>query len=244
VRTGGDGLLMRGAVPLAYRVPHHRIEFTPVDTNVPLGWWRSVGQSQNGFFIESFVDELADAAGRDPYEYRRELLSGRDRRVLERAADAAGWGTALAPGRGRGIAFCSALGTSVCEVAEVSLPAPETLRVHRVVCAVDCGRVVHPDTVRAQMEGSIIFGLTAALYGEITFRGGAVEQSSFHDQRLLALGETPEIEVHILESSADPGGVGEPGTPPIAPALANAVFAATGRRIRRLPLLGNPSADA
>jgi len=244
VRSGGDSLLTGGATPLAYRVPHHRVEFTPVDTNVPVGWWRSVGHSQNGFFIESFVDELAHAAGRDPYEYRRELLSERDRRVLERAAEAAGWGTTLPQGRGRGIAFCSAFGTSVCEVAEISLPTPETLRVDRVVCAVDCGRAVHPDTVRAQMEGSIIFGLTAALYGEITFQGGAVEQSSFHDQRLLSLSEAPEIEVHILESGADPSGIGEPGTPPIAPAVANALFAATGRRIRKLPLRGNPSADA
>ncbi len=202
-----------------------------------------MGHSQNAFFTESFVDELSHAAGRDPYEYRRALLAHapRERRVLDVAAQAAEWSTSPSAGRGRGIAFHPSFGSLVAQVAEVSLSPAGTLRVHRVVCAIDCGQVVNPDTVRAQMEGGIVFGLTAALRGEITLRAGAVEQSSFHDYRLLALAECPAMEVHIVESNEAPGGVGEPGTPPIAPAIANAVFAATGRRLRKLPLaVGRP----
>jgi CO/xanthine dehydrogenase Mo-binding subunit len=236
MRTGGDGLAVGGAGPLSYRAPHQRVEYTPVDANVPVGWWRSVGHSQNGFFTESFVDELAHAAGRDPYEYRRALLAERERRVLDRAAEAANWRGTLPAGWGRGIAFRFGFGSSVCQVAEVSVSSAQELRVHRVVCAVDCGQVVSHDGVRAQLEGAIISGLGAALHGEITFRGGAVVEGSLHDYRLLKIGEIPEIETHIIESEASPGGMGEVGLPPIAPALANAVFAATGRRIRKLPL--------
>ncbi len=243
VREGVDGTAVAGSGPLRYRIPCQRVEYSLVDATVPVGWWRSVGHSQNAFFTESFVDELSHAAGRDPYEYRRALLAHapRERRVLDVAAQAAEWSTSPSAGRGRGIAFHPSFGSLVAQVAEVSLSPAGTLRVHRVVCAIDCGQVVNPDTVRAQMEGGILFGLTAALRGEITLRAGAVEQSSFHDYRLLALAECPAMEVHIVESNEAPGGVGEPGTPPIAPAIANAVFAATGRRLRKLPLaVGRP----
>jgi len=238
IRSCVDGMAVDGAGPLRYRVPHQRVAYSLVDASVPLGWWRSVGHSQNAFFTESFVDELAHAVGRDPYEYRRALLADapRERRVLDVAARAAGWGTAPPPGRGRGIAFHPSFGSLAAQVAEVSLSSPGTLRVHRVVCAIDCGQIVNPDTVRAQMEGAVLFGLSAAMQGEITLRAGAVEQSSFHDYRLLALAECPDIEVHIVASDEAPGGVGEPGTPPIAPAIANAVFAVAGQRLRRLPL--------
>jgi CO/xanthine dehydrogenase Mo-binding subunit len=238
VYSGADGLAVGGAGPGAYRVPHHRVEYSLVDTSVPVGWWRSVGHSQNAFFTEGFTDELAHRAGRDPYEYRRALLANapREREVLDRAARASGWGTALPAGSGRGIAFSSGFGSHVCEVAEVSQAADGKLRVDRVVCVIDCGQIVNPDTIRAQMEGSIVFGLSAALHEKVTLRAGAVEQTNINDYRLLGLAECPEIEVHIVDSHAPPGGVGEPGTPPIAPAVANAVFAATGRRIRRLPL--------
>ena len=236
VRSGGDGVAVGGAGPLSYRVARHRVEFTPVDVDVPVGWWQSVGHSQNGFFSESFVDELAHAAERDPYEYRRALLAERERGVLDRAAEAADWGKPLPEGWGRGIAFRVGFGSFVCQVAEVSVSSAQELRVHRVVCAVDCGQVVSPDGVRAQLEGAIVSGLGATLYNEITLRGGAVVESDLHDYRLLKIGEVPEIETHIIESEASPGGMGEVGMPPIAPAVANAVFAATGRRIRELPL--------
>jgi len=240
IRSGGDGLAVGGATSLAYSVPNHRVEFTPVSSEVPVGWWRSVGASQNGFFIESFVDELAHAADRDPYEYRRALLAGQERarNVLDRAAAAGGWGNELPQRHGRGIALCHFAQTWVCQVAEVSVTASGEVAVHHVTCVVDCGQVVNPDTIRAQMEGSIIFGLSAALQEEITISEGAVVQSDFSSYPMLALAASPQIEVHIVESDAPPGGIGEPGTPPIAPAVANAVFSATGVRVRQLPMSG------
>ncbi|HXH03823.1 MAG TPA: xanthine dehydrogenase family protein molybdopterin-binding subunit [Candidatus Competibacteraceae bacterium] len=228
-----------GAAELPYAIPSLRVEHVPVELPVPVGFWRSVGHSFNAFFVESFIDELAHAAGRDPLDYRLRLLAERPRhrRVLERAAEAAGWhGAALPPGRGRGLAVHESFGSIVAQVAEIDL-RDGRLRVERVVCAVDCGPVVNPDTVRAQMESGIIFGLSAALYGAITLRQGGVEQSNFPDYPLLAMADTPAIEVHILTADDAPlGGVGEVGVPPIAPAVVNAVFAATGERWRRLPL--------
>ena len=197
-----------------------------------------MGSSQNAFITECFLDEIAAAGGKDPYELRRQLLSKapRHKAVLELAASQAGWGQPLPEGRFRGIAVHESFGSYVAEVAEVSVARDGNVRVHRVVCAVDCGMVVNPNTVEAQMEGGIIYGLTAALKGAITIDQGRVQQSNFHDYQMLRMNEMPAIAVHILPSTEAPGGVGEPGVPPIAPAVANAIFAATGKRIRQLPI--------
>jgi isoquinoline 1-oxidoreductase beta subunit len=237
MRSGVDWIASGNSPPLNYAVPNQRLEYSMVENPLPVGWWRSVQASQNAFFLESFVDELAHAAAADPFEYRRALLSGRDRAVLERAAEMAGWGRPRSDGRALGIAQYAMAGTSVAEVAEVGLGANDVPRVYRVFCAIDCGRVLNPDTVRAQVEGSIIFGLSAALHGRITVKDGAVEQGNFHDYPALRFGEIPEIETHLIDSREEPTGVGEPATPPIAPAVANALFALTRRRIRTLPLL-------
>ena len=204
---------------------------------MPFGFWRSVDHSQHAFFTESFIDELATLAGADPYLFRRDLLSRapRDRDVLDAAAERTGWGAPLTAGRGRGIALHRSFGSIVAEVAEVTVDAGG-VRVDRVVCAVDAGFAINPDGLIAQMESGIVYGLTAALYGEITIRDGAVAQSNFHDYPMLRIDAMPTIEVVIVNSGEALGGAGEPGTPPIAPAVANAVFAATGQRIRRLPL--------
>jgi len=223
----------------AYGFPFYRLEAIVPDGSVPVGFWRSVGHSHTAFFDESFVDELALALKKDPFEFRRELLTDkpRHRTVLEIAAKEAGWGSALPPGSGRGIAMRASFGSIVAQVAEVSVADGKALKVNRVTCAIDCGPVINPAIVRAQMESGIIYGLSAALYGEITLAGGAVEQSNFTDYRVVYLADAPAMSVHIVASdSAAIGGVGEPGTPPIAPAVANAVFAATGQRLRSLPL--------
>jgi isoquinoline 1-oxidoreductase beta subunit len=202
------------------------------------GWWRGVGTTHNAFMIEGFVDELAAAAGKDPVEYRRALLdkAPRARAVLDLAAEKAGWTTPLAAGRGRGVAVVFGFGSYVAQVAEVSVAKDGTVKVHRVVCAVDCGQTVNPDTIRAQMEGGIVFGLSATLYGEITIKEGRVEQANFDSYRPLRIDEAPAVEVHIVASNEDPGGIGEPGTSTIAPAVVNAIFALTGKRLRRLPV--------
>ena len=188
--------------------------------------------------MEGFIDEMAVAAKADPYEFRRGLLSTQPRykAVLEAAASKAGWGKPLPAGVFRGIAVAQSFGSYVAEVAEVSVAADGTPKVHRVVAAVDCGMVVNPAIIRRQIEGAIVFGLTAALYGKITHKDGVVEQGNFHNYPLLRMSEMPKVEVHILPSTELPGGVGEPGTPPIAPAVVNAIFAATGKRLRSLPI--------
>jgi isoquinoline 1-oxidoreductase beta subunit len=238
VKNGLDGEAVEGGVGMPYAIPNVHVDYLLTDTGIPVGFWRSVNNSFNAFAVESFIDELAHAAKKDPYEYRRDLLGKAPRHlgVLNLAASKAGWGTPLPAGRTRGIAVYKAFESYVAEVAEVSVASDGTVRVHRVVCAVDCGPVVNPDIVEAQMQGGIVYGLTAALWGEITLDKGRVQQSNFHDYRMLRLAEMPVVEVHIVPSSDAQGGVGEPGTPPIAPAVCNAIFAATGKRIRKLPI--------
>lgn len=238
VKDGVDETAVEGAADLPYEVPNVLVDWQQAPGGVPTLWLRSVGHSHTAFVVETFLDELAHAAGKDPFEYRRALLQKqpRHKRVLEVVADKAGWGKPLPAGRGRGIAVHQSFGSFVAQVAEVSLSDQGKLRVHRVVCAIDCGPVVNPDGVRAQMEGGIVFGLTAALYGEITFEKGRVKQRNFHDYPMLRMNEMPEVEVHIVASTDRMGGVGETAVPPIAPAVANAAFAVTGKRIRSLPI--------
>jgi isoquinoline 1-oxidoreductase beta subunit len=229
-----------GAAQLLYDIPAIRVEYVRHEEPVlNTGFWRGVGVTHNCFVIESFIDELAAAAKADPVAYRRALLSKSPRAtaVLDVAAKAAGWGRPLPEGRGRGVSLLySNWDSYLAEVAEVSVSKAGEIRVHRIVCAVDCGIVVNPDTVKAQIEGGIVFGITGALWGEVTLKNGRVEQSNFHDVRALRINETPAIEVHLVRNGEKPGGIGEPGTAVTAPALANAVFAATGKRIRKLPL--------
>jgi CO/xanthine dehydrogenase Mo-binding subunit len=219
-----------------YAVPNVSVESVAWDPGIPVGIWRSVGHSHNGFVVESFIDELAHAAGEDPAAFRRRLLAGHPRHiaVLDLLLEKARWGRPP-PGRHQGMAIHEAFGTVAGQVAEIAIEG-DAIRVHRVTCAVDCGLAVNPDIVEAQMESGIVFGLTAALHGEITFRDGAAVESNFHDHPMLRMAQVPAIEVAIVPSAESPSGVGEPGTPPIAPAVANAVFAATGQRLRELPL--------
>jgi len=237
LKHGADPTSVESADNIPYAVPNVRVQYARAELGVPVGFWRSVGSSQNGFIAESFVDELAHLAEKDPVEFRRSLLSKYPRHlgVLDLVAERAGWGTPPAEGRARGIAVVESFGSYVAEVAEVSVTNGK-VRVHRVVCAVDCGTVVNPDTVEAQMQSGIVFGLTAALYGAVTLKKGRVEQSNFHDYPMLRMNEMPVVEVHIVPSAEPPGGVGEPATPPIAPAVTNAIFALTGTRVRKLPI--------
>jgi len=238
VKDGVDGAAVEGAADLPYDIPNLLVDWRQAPGGVPTLWWRSVGHSHNAFVIETFLDELAHAAGKDPYEFRRALLTKhpRHKRMLEFVAEKAGWSNPLAAGRGRGLALHESFGSFVAQVAEVSVSREGKLRVHRVVCAIDCGPVVNPGQVHAQMEGAIVFGLTAALHGEITFENGRVKQRNFHDYPMLRMNEMPVVETHIAHSAEKMGGVGEPGVPPVAPAVANAIFAVTGKRIRRLPI--------
>ena len=233
-----DEAAVEGLKELPYDCPNVQVEWSRYEPGIGVWFWRSVGHSQNFFFSESFVDEMAVAAGKDPFEYRRGLLTKhpRHKATLELAANKAGWGSPLPAGRARGIAVCESFDSVVAEVAEVSL-ADGKVKVHRVVCAVDCGMTVNPDIVSRQMESAIIFGLSAALYGKISIKAGRVEQSNFHDYPVVRMNDTPQVEVHIVPSGEKPGGVGEPGTPPIAPAVCNALFALTGKRIRSLPIV-------
>jgi isoquinoline 1-oxidoreductase beta subunit len=237
--SGIDPTSVEGAADLPYAIANVQVDLHSPDEPVTVQWWRSVGHSHTAFVVESFLDELAHLAGKDPYEYRRALLAGQPRHlaVLELAAEKAGWGKPLPAGRARGIAVHYSFKSYVAQVAEVSVEN-DKVRVQRVVCAVDCGRVVNPHGVRAQMEGGIVYGLSAALYGAITLKEGRVEQSNFHDYPVLRFAEMPVVEVYMVPSQEHPTGVGEPGTPPIAPAVCNALFALTGKRIRRLPING------
>src|SRR5437899_5087291 len=223
---------------MPYDIPNLRIEWVNKDFGIPLGFWRSVGPSQNGFIIESFVDELAHAAGKDPYEYRRSLLgkSPRHKGVLELAATKANWGAPLPSARARGCGVVFSYGSYASTVAEVAVAPDGAVRVHRLVTAIDPGIAVNPDQVKAQMEGGAVYALTAALYGRITIDRGRVVQSNFHDYPMLRINEMPVVEAHILESNEAPGGLGEPGVPSVAPAVCNAIFALTGKRVRTLPI--------
>jgi isoquinoline 1-oxidoreductase beta subunit len=236
---GLDPDTTEGAIDLVYALPNLHVEYLRVEPpGIPTAFWRSVGPSHNVFVTESFIDELAAAAKQDPVAYRRALLdkSPRAKAVLELAAEKAGWGRPLQKGVGRGASVQFAFATYMAQVAEVEVSKEGAVRVRRVVCAVDCGIVVNPDTVRAQIQGAIVFGLTAALYGEITLKDGRVEQTNFDTYQILRMNEAPAIEVHIVQSSEPPGGMGETGTSAIAAAVTNAIFAATGKRLRKLPV--------
>lgn len=232
-----DGNAVAALADAPYGIPNLLVEYCRATNEVPVGYWRSVGPSQNSFFIESFVDELAERAGRDPVEFRLAMLGGdpRLKRVLELAAERSRWTSPLPAARARGVAVLNDRGGRVAEVAEVSLER-DRIRVHKVTLVADCGLVVHPGIVRAQMSGSVVAGLTAALYGEITLDKGRVVQGNFNSYRMLRMPEMPEVDVHLVPSREEPGGVGEPGVPPIAPAVANALYRLTGVRARRLPL--------
>jgi isoquinoline 1-oxidoreductase beta subunit len=240
IKDGVDGTAVEGAAdsPYVTGTPNHLVQLHLPTSPVPTLWWRSVGHSHNGFVMESVVDELAAMAKQDPLAYRRKLLKDHPRHlaVLNLAAEQAGWGKKLPAGHALGLAVHESFGSWVAHVAEVSVESGGRIRVHRVVAAIDCGVCINPEGVRAQLESGAVFGLSAALYGELTIKGGRVQQSNFHDYQVLRMHEMPKVEVHIVPSTEKSGGVGEPGTPPIAPAVANAVFALTGQRLRSLPL--------
>jgi isoquinoline 1-oxidoreductase subunit beta len=237
-KNGFDPDTIEGAEP-PYELPNILLDYVRQEPpGLTTGNWRGVGPTHNIFVVESFIDELAAAAKKDPVEYRRGLL-GKSPRVLgalNLAAEKAGWGQPLAPGLGRGVSVQLAMGTYLSQIAEVEVSKDGEVSVRRVVCALDCGMAVNPDTIAAQIEGGIIFGISAALWGEITLKNGRVEQNNFNDYRVLRINETPLIEVHLVKSTEAPGGIGEPGTIGIAPAMTNAIFALTGKRIRKLPI--------
>jgi isoquinoline 1-oxidoreductase beta subunit len=239
LKNGVDSDAVEAAADMLYELPNMETRFVRRDPpGVPVCWWRGVGPTRSVFVVESFIDELAAAAQQDPVHYRRTLLakSPRMRAVLDLAADRAGWGMPLPAGSGRGVSIQYAFGSYLAQVAEVSMNAKGQPRVERVVCAMDCGQVVNPDTVRAQLEGGVMFGLSAALGNEITIANGRVRQSNFHDFPSLRMPEAPRVETHLLASGEAPGGVGETGTACVAAALCNAIFAATGKRVRTLPV--------
>jgi isoquinoline 1-oxidoreductase beta subunit len=233
-----DPITYEGAKPIPYAVADFDMEYSGVEFGVPIGSLRSVGALHNGFYVESVIDEAAHLAGADPFEYRLALLEEhpRYRKVLERVARESNWGSALPERSGRGIAITECFDSVIAQVVEVSVTDRGRLKIHRVDCVADCGRVVNPDIVRSQMEGGIVFGLSIAMREEITIENGHVVQSNFDDYRIMKMKESPLVNVHIMQSDADSGGAGEPGVPPAAPALTNAIYAATGKRIRRMPI--------
>ena len=236
--NGLDPDTTEGAIDLVYSLPNLHVEYLRVEPpGIPTAFWRSVGPSHNVFVTESFMDELAVAAKQDPVAYRRALLNKapRAKAVLDLAAQKAGWGRPLPQGSGRGVSLQFVFATYMAQVAEVEVSKDGAVRVRRVVCAVDCGTVVNPDTVKAQIQSAIIFGVTAALHGEITLKDGRVEQSNFHDCQVLRMNEAPAIEVYIVNNTEPPGGMGECGTSAVVPAVSNAIFAATGKRLRKPP---------
>ena len=238
IKGGIDATSVEGASNLPYQIPNLHVNLHTMDVNVPVQWWRSVGHTHTAFSTETFIDQLAEKAKQDPVEFRMQLLAGHPRHqgVLKLAAEKANWGTPLPKGRARGIAVHESFNSFVAEVAEVTLHDDGSFSVDRVVCAVDCGVAINPDVIAAQMEGGIGFGLSPALMSEITLDKGKVVQSNFHDYQVLRFNQMPEIEVHIVPSAEPPTGVGEPGVPPIAPAVANALFALTGQTFQQLPL--------
>ena len=239
VKNGIDPAAVEGIENMHYQIENIRVEYVRIDTPVPVGFWRSVGSTHNAFTVESFIDEMANAAGRDPLVFRLSLLKNnpRLRRLLETVAEKAGWGKQPKTGQALGIAQHFCFGSYVAQVAEVSVNRQNgQIKVHRVICAVDCGSVINPDTVKAQMEGGIIMGLSTALKEKVEFADGGVRSSNLHNYEVLRMNETPEIEVHIVVSNEKLGGIGEPGVPPVAPAVANAVFKAAGIRLRNLPM--------
>jgi isoquinoline 1-oxidoreductase beta subunit len=237
--NGLDPDTTEGAIDLVYDLANLHVEYVRVEPpGIPTAFWRSVGPSHNVFVTESFMDELAAAAGQDPVTYRRALLdkTPRAKAVLALAAEKASWGEELPASVGRGVSIQHAFGSYMAQVAEVEVTKDGTVRVRRVVCAIDCGIVVNPDTVKAQIQSAVMFGITAALYGEITVKNGRVEQTNFDTYQMLRMSEAPMVEVHIVQSSEAPGGMGEAGTSAIVPAVTNAIFAATGKRLRKLPV--------
>jgi isoquinoline 1-oxidoreductase beta subunit len=237
MRNGVDFTGVQGVSDIQYAIPNIQVEYHAPEVGIPVTYWRSVGYSQNTFFTESFVDELAAAGGKDPFEFRRRLLAKSPRylAVLELAAEKAGWSKPLSAGRFRGIAVVNNIGSFNAQVAEVSVTKGK-LKVHRVVCAVDCGQVINPAIVEQQIQSGIVYGLSAALKGAITIDRGRVQQSNFHEYDVLRIDEMPVVEVHIVPSQNQPGGIGEASTPSVVPAVTNAIFAATGKRIRKLPI--------
>jgi isoquinoline 1-oxidoreductase beta subunit len=236
VKDGIDSTSVEGVADTPYAIPNLQVTLLSKSLDVPVLWWRSVGNSHTAFVMETMMDELAAAAGEDPVAYRKALLAAKPRvlRTLELVAAKANWGAPVPAGRARGVAVHESFNSVCAQVAEVSLVKGE-VKVHKVVAAFDCGRVVNPMTVEAQLQGAIAFGLSAALFGKITLKDGRVEQSNFHDYRVLRMNEMPLVEVHLVPGGDKPTGVGEPGVPPVAPAVANAVFALTGKRVRSLP---------
>jgi isoquinoline 1-oxidoreductase beta subunit len=240
MKDGIDPTSVEGAANLAYQIPNIAVDLSTTQVGVPVLWWRVVGSSHTTFAVETFIDEIAHEEGQDPLEFRRKLLGAEPRlkRVLELAAEKAGWSAGPLPrGKGRGIAVAEAFKTFVAQVVEVSVNDSGQVKVDRVVCAVDCGTPINPDVIAAQMEGGIGFGLGAALYGAVTLKGGHVQQSNFNSYRVLRMNEMPKVEVHIVPSTEAPTGVGEPGVAPVGPAFANAIFAATGRRVHVFPFV-------